>query len=67
VSKLSRLLDGLLPGLMYMDPTGTMAYYRAVSGDQALRERSLSSLRRMPDAVEVPSLAPVIAVARQAS
>jgi hypothetical protein len=67
VSKLSRLLDGLLPGLMYMDPTGTMAYYRAVAGDEASRDRSLSSLRRMPDTVEVPGLAPVIAVAGHAS
>jgi hypothetical protein len=61
MSKLGRIWNWLLPGLMCLDPVGAIAYYSARDETESLRAESARAGRRasVPDAVRSAAIIPL--------
>ena len=61
MSKLGRIWNWLLPGLMCLDPVGAIAYYSAGAETDSPRSESARARRRasMPDAVRKAAIIPL--------
>ena len=61
MSKLGRIWNWLLPGLMCLDPVGAIAYYSAGAETDSPRPESARATRRasMPDAVRKAAIIPL--------
>jgi len=61
MSKLGRIWNWLLPGLMCLDPVGAIAYYSAGAETDSQRPESARARRRasIPDAVRRAAIIPL--------
>jgi hypothetical protein len=61
MSKLGRIWNWLLPGLMCLDPVGAIAYYSAGGETDSLRPESARARRHasLPDAVRRAAIIPL--------